>query len=36
MAEYTATNLGGQLDGDLITTGYYGDVYRTHFGAGDA
>jgi hypothetical protein len=34
MAEYTANNLGDQLDGDLITAGYYGDVYRTHLGAG--
>jgi len=33
MAEYPATNLAGQLDGDLITTGYFGDVYRTHLSA---
>ena len=33
MTEYTASNLGGQLEGDLITTGYYGDVYRTHLSA---
>ena len=30
MAEYTTTNLAGQLNGDLITAGRYGDVYRVH------
>ena len=30
MAEYTTTNLAGQLNGDLITAGRYGSVYRVH------
>jgi glucose/arabinose dehydrogenase len=30
MAEYTTTNLAGQLDGDLITAGWLGSVYRVH------
>jgi large repetitive protein len=30
MAEYTTTNLADQLNGDLITAGFYGNVYRVH------
>jgi hypothetical protein len=30
MAEYTTTNLSGQLNGDLITAGWAGNVYRVN------
>ncbi len=33
MAEYTTANLGGQLDGDLITATWQGSVLRDHLSA---
>jgi hypothetical protein len=30
MAEYTTMNFNGQLNGDLITAGWHGAVYRVH------
>ena len=33
MAEYTTTNFAGQLNGDLITAGWAGNVYRVNLSA---